>query len=146
MTYVMHSNFIAAAKLETYESRVAEVKRLTEQLPEPNKRMLEILSCHLEKVALNAKRNMMTVSNLGVCFGPTLLRNEEETVAAIMDIKFGNVVVEILIENWRQILAGEPPRKEPRLGKHLFNKLNCRSPNGYNDIYIINVCLSLLKI
>jgi spore maturation protein SpmB len=46
---------------------------------------------------------MMTVSNLGVCFGPTLLRAEEETVAAIMDIKFANVVVEILIENWRQV-------------------------------------------
>ena len=61
MTYVMHSKFIAAAKLETYESRVAEVRRLTEQLPEPNKRMLEILSCHLEKVALSAKKNMMTV-------------------------------------------------------------------------------------
>jgi hypothetical protein len=43
-----------------------------------------------------------------VCFGPTLLRAEEETVAAIMDIKFANVVVEILIENWRQILCGEP--------------------------------------
>ena len=41
----------------------------------------------------------MTVSNLGVCFGPTLLRPEEETVAAIMDIKFGNVVIELLIEN-----------------------------------------------
>lgn len=51
---------------------------------------------------------MMTVSNLAVCFGPTLLRAEEETVAAIMDIKFANVIVEILIENWRQILRGEP--------------------------------------
>ena len=46
----------------------------------------------------------MTVSNLGVCFGPTLLRSEEETVAAIMDIKFANVVVEILIENWRHVI------------------------------------------
>ena len=49
----------------------------------------------------------MTVANLGVCFGPTLLRDEEETVAAIMDIKFANVVVEILVENWRQILLGK---------------------------------------
>ena len=46
----------------------------------------------------------MTVSNLGVCFGPTLLKAEEETVAAIMDIKFANVVVEILIQNWELIL------------------------------------------
>ena len=42
----------------------------------------------------------MSISNLGVCFGPTLLRPEEETVAAIMDIKFCNVIVEILIENF----------------------------------------------
>lgn len=45
----------------------------------------------------------MSVSNLGVCFGPTLLRPEEETVAAIMDIKFCNVVVEILIENYEKV-------------------------------------------
>ena len=69
--------------------------------------MLEILCCHLEKVAANSYKYMMTVGNLGVCFGPTLLRDEEETVAAIMDIKFANVVVEILVENWRQILLGK---------------------------------------
>ena len=69
--------------------------------------MLEILCSHLEKVASKSNKNMMTVANLGVCFGPTLLRDEEETVAAIMDIKFANVVVEILIENWRQILLGK---------------------------------------
>lgn len=45
----------------------------------------------------------MTVSNLGVCFGPTLLRPEEETVATILDIKFCNVVVEILIENYEKV-------------------------------------------
>lgn len=45
----------------------------------------------------------MTVSNIGVCFGPTLLRPEEETVAAIMDIKFCNVVVEIIIENYNMV-------------------------------------------
>ena len=65
--------------------------------------MLELLCTHLEKVASKSDKNMMTVGNLGVCFGPTLLRDEEETVAAIIDIKFANVIVEILIENWWQI-------------------------------------------
>ncbi|KFM75091.1 Rho GTPase-activating protein 10, partial [Stegodyphus mimosarum] len=50
----------------------------------------------------------MTVSNLGICFGPTLLRPEEETVAAIMDIKFGNIVVEILIENYEKVFNSVP--------------------------------------
>lgn len=44
----------------------------------------------------------MTVSNLGVIFGPTLMRSQEETVAAMMNIKFQNIVVEILIENYEK--------------------------------------------
>lgn len=47
----------------------------------------------------------MTVANLGVVFGPTLLRPQEETVAAIMDIKFQNIVIEILIENHEKVMA-----------------------------------------
>jgi hypothetical protein len=50
----------------------------------------------------------MTVSNIAVCFGPTLMRPERETVAAIMDIKFCNVVVEILIENYTKVFKTEP--------------------------------------
>lgn len=54
----------------------------------------------------------MTVSNLGVCFGPTLLRPEEETVASIMDLKFYNVVVEILITHYEKIFNTEPERND----------------------------------
>lgn len=54
-------------------------------------------------VANNHKQNLMTVANLGVVFGPTLLRPQEETVAAIMDIKFQNIVIEILIENHEKV-------------------------------------------
>ena len=61
--------------------------------------IVNLIFVDLYRVSSNQDKNLMTISNLGVCFGPTLLRPEEETVAAIMDIKFGNVVVEILIEN-----------------------------------------------
>lgn len=54
-------------------------------------------------MAAHCDKNLMTISNIGVCFGPTLLRPEEETVATIMDIKFCNVVVEILIENYLKV-------------------------------------------
>lgn len=43
-------------------------------------------------------RNLMKASNLGVVFGPTLMRPERETVATIVDIKYQNIVVEIMIE------------------------------------------------
>ncbi|RWS24766.1 Rho GTPase-activating protein-like protein, partial [Leptotrombidium deliense] len=66
--------------------------------------MLHLLTCHLKKVAHNSAKNLMPVNNLGVCLGPSLLRPEEESVAAIMDTKFANVVVEILIENCDKVI------------------------------------------
>ncbi|RXN24448.1 rho GTPase-activating 10 [Labeo rohita] len=62
-----------------------------------------------------SKQNLMTVANLGVVFGPTLMRPQEETVAAIMDLKFQNIVVEILIEQHEKIF-GDAPSSSPSLG------------------------------
>lgn len=56
-------------------------------------------------VAAHSKQNLMTVANLGVVFGPTLMRPQEETVAAIMDLKFQNIVVEILIEHHEKVAS-----------------------------------------
>ena len=60
----------------------------------------------LYRVAENSSKNLMSVANLGVCFGPTLMRPEEETILAIMHIKFCNIVVEILIENYEKVCEG----------------------------------------
>ncbi len=120
---------VCLAELDSYEDRVNEIHRLVDQLPEPNKRMLELLLHHLENVAERCDRNMMNVSNLGVCFGPTLLRAEEETVAAIMDIKFANVVVEILIENWRKFLTGDDQPSKAALAHQQQQQQNNNSPS-----------------
>jgi len=42
----------------------------------------------------------MTPANLGVCFGPSLLRPEFETVSSIYDIKFRNAIVELIIMHY----------------------------------------------
>uniref|UniRef100_A0A673I3R1 Rho GTPase-activating protein 10-like n=1 Tax=Sinocyclocheilus rhinocerous TaxID=307959 RepID=A0A673I3R1_9TELE len=82
----------------TPESRVQAIHCLVHKLPERNRLVLSLVTKHLANVADNSKQNLMTVANLGVVFGPTLMRPQEETVAAIMDLKFQNIVVEILIE------------------------------------------------
>ncbi|XP_045123285.1 rho GTPase-activating protein 26-like isoform X18 [Portunus trituberculatus] len=108
MTYKLHSAFIAAAKQDQLFRRVHEIHSLVHKLPKTNFMVLKILIQHLVNVASKSEKNLMTVSNLGVCFGPTLLRPEEETVAAIMDIKFCNIVVEILIEHFEKIFGTQP--------------------------------------
>uniref|UniRef100_A0A1E1X5U5 Putative oligophrenin-1 n=1 Tax=Amblyomma aureolatum TaxID=187763 RepID=A0A1E1X5U5_9ACAR len=112
MTFRLHTAFISAAKQENKVKRTTAIEELISQLPTDNQRMAALLIRHLQKVSNYASSNLMTVSNLGVCFGPTLLRPEEETMAAIMDIKFCNVVVEILIENCDKIFKAFPQKEE----------------------------------
>lgn len=114
MTFRLHTAFISAAKQENKSKRTAAIEELVGQLPSDNQRMAALLIRHLHKVSTLASSNLMTVSNLGVCFGPTLLRPEEETMAAIMDIKFCNVVVEILIENCDKIFKAFPEQEEAK--------------------------------
>uniref|UniRef100_A0A7N6FAU2 Rho GTPase-activating protein 26 n=1 Tax=Anabas testudineus TaxID=64144 RepID=A0A7N6FAU2_ANATE len=108
MTYQYQRSFIKAAKMDNPEARVTEIHALVHRLPEKNRQMLELLIKHLANVASHHQQNLMTIANLGVVFGPTLLRPQEETVAAIMDIKFQNIVVEILIEHHDRIFRDVP--------------------------------------
>uniref|UniRef100_A0AAY4E7E1 Rho GTPase activating protein 42b n=1 Tax=Denticeps clupeoides TaxID=299321 RepID=A0AAY4E7E1_9TELE len=104
--------------------RVCAVHALVHKLPEKNREMLQILIKHLVTVSIHDKTNLMTVSNLGVIFGPTLMRSQEETVAAMMNIKFQNIVVEILIENFEK--ARQPSNTlSDGLIFHVIIPLNC---------------------
>ncbi|XP_051579687.1 rho GTPase-activating protein 42-like isoform X17 [Myxocyprinus asiaticus] len=113
MTYKLHSDFLMAVKSDDQNYRVCAVHALVHKLPDKNKEMLETLIKHLLNVSTHSESNMMTVSNLGVIFGPTLMRSQEETVAAMMNIKFQNIVVEILIENFEKIFHQAPDPNVP---------------------------------
>ncbi|XP_028904182.1 rho GTPase-activating protein 42 isoform X2 [Ornithorhynchus anatinus] len=113
MTYKLHKDFIVAVKSDDQNYRVEAVHALVHKLPEKNREMLDILIKHLVKVSLHSQQNLMTVSNLGVIFGPTLMRAQEETVAAMMNIKFQNIVVEILIEHYEKIFYTAPDPNIP---------------------------------
>uniref|UniRef100_A0A8D0GSN5 Rho GTPase activating protein 10 n=1 Tax=Sphenodon punctatus TaxID=8508 RepID=A0A8D0GSN5_SPHPU len=132
------------------ESRVNAIHFLVHKLPEKNKEMLDILVKHLTNVSNHAKKNLMTVANLGVVFGPTLMRPQEETVAALMDLKFQNIVVEILIENHEKIfrtlpdatfpepisMSISPPNVPPRQSRR-------QGPRNKRPIAVYNLCLEL---
>ncbi|XP_013807153.1 rho GTPase-activating protein 10 isoform X1 [Apteryx mantelli] len=150
MTYELHGEFIVPAKSGSPESRVNAVHFLVHKLPEKNKEMLDILVKHLANVSKHAKKNLMTVANLGVVFGPTLMRPQEETVAAIMDLKFQNIVVEILIENHEKIfktlpdatfpepisMSVSPPNAPPRQSRR-------QGQRNKRPLAVYNLCLEL---
>ena len=45
----------------------------------------------------------MAASNLGVVFGPTLMKSREESMAAIMNLKYQSIVIELLIKEFNTV-------------------------------------------
>ncbi|TDH04740.1 hypothetical protein EPR50_G00136090 [Perca flavescens] len=121
MTYSLHRDLMCAAKSDNLDFRLSEIHSLSYKLPEKNREMLEMLIKHLVNVCSHSEDNRMTPSNMAVIFGPTLMRAKEETVAAMLDIKFQNIVVEILIEHSKKIFSympedsTSPPVPPPRI-------------------------------
>uniref|UniRef100_A0A3Q2TRN1 Rho GTPase-activating protein 42 n=1 Tax=Fundulus heteroclitus TaxID=8078 RepID=A0A3Q2TRN1_FUNHE len=149
MTFKLHKDFILAVKSDDQNYRVRAVHALVHKLPEKNKEMLELLIKHLVVVSAQNQFNLMTVSNLGVIFGPTLMRSQEETVAAMMNIKFQNIVVEILIENFNKIFHQPPdpnvplPQPQSRTGSRRTRAI-CLSkgPRKPRSLYTPTLCLA----
>uniref|UniRef100_A0A8B9MIQ7 Oligophrenin 1 n=1 Tax=Accipiter nisus TaxID=211598 RepID=A0A8B9MIQ7_9AVES len=108
MTYKLHKELVLAAKSENLDYRLGAIHALVYKLPDKNREMLELLIQHLVNICEHSRENLMSPSNMGVIFGPTLMRAQEDTVAAMMNIKFQNIVVEILIEHFGKIYSGPP--------------------------------------
>ncbi|KAK2912947.1 rho GTPase-activating protein 42 isoform X2 [Channa argus] len=146
MTFKLHKDFILAVKSDDQNYRVCAVHALVHKLPERNKEMLELLIKHLVTVSTQSQFNLMTVSNLGVIFGPTLMRSQEETVAAMMNIKFQNIVVEILIENFNKIFHQPPDPNVPLPQPHGSRRSRaiCLStgPRKPRSLYTPTLCLA----
>lgn len=52
------------------------------------------------RVTLHEKDNFMNAENLGIVFGPTLMRPpEDSTLATLNDMRYQKLIVQILIEN-----------------------------------------------
>ncbi|KAM3955463.1 rho GTPase-activating protein 26 [Aphomia sociella] len=107
LTRHLHHQFIAVAKCEQVTERVAGLRRLVRALPPRNLEMLQLVLTHLRNVAARSDKNLMTHSNLAVCFGPTLMRAERETVASILELKFYNVLVETLLEHYTDVFSDD---------------------------------------
>ncbi|KAM6911232.1 oligophrenin-1 [Lycodopsis pacificus] len=156
MTYSLHRDLMCAAKSDNLDFRLSEIHSLSHKLPEKNREMVEMLIKHLVNVCSHSEENRMIPSNMAVIFGPTLMRAKEETVAAMLDIKFQNIVVEILIGDFKKIFSHMPedstsppvpppritPRKRqpitiskrpPRVYQALTPNLFQHTENGQND-------------
>ncbi|XP_015777163.1 PREDICTED: rho GTPase-activating protein 10-like [Acropora digitifera] len=108
-TYDYHEQFLDAVKKETFEKRVDALIYLVASLPEDNRSLIRTVMKHLTRVAAHSNKNLMAASNLGVVFGPTLMKSREESMAAIMNLKYQSIVIELLINEFDKIFGPDTP-------------------------------------
>ncbi|XP_068593451.1 T cell activation RhoGTPase activating protein b [Cebidichthys violaceus] len=70
----LYDKWMAALDTEDTQQRALEIKTVAEDLPGPNKLLLQHLVCVLHHILKNADSNKMDAYNLAVCIAPTLLQ------------------------------------------------------------------------
>ena len=95
-------------------SGVDELRDVCQKLPRHHHSTLAYLMHHLKRVSVDAEANNMPSSNLGIVFGPTLLRTSEgsASLSSLVDTVHQTRVIELLIENATDIFGPQPQQQQ----------------------------------
>uniref|UniRef100_A0A671NA07 Rho GTPase-activating protein 29 n=1 Tax=Sinocyclocheilus anshuiensis TaxID=1608454 RepID=A0A671NA07_9TELE len=84
-----------------------KIKDLLRQLSSAHYKTLQFLIQHLHRVSERADENKMTASNLGIIFGPTLIKprqaDAEISLSSLVDYPYQALIVELLIRHYEII-------------------------------------------
>uniref|UniRef100_A0AAR2L8S2 Rho GTPase-activating protein 29 n=1 Tax=Pygocentrus nattereri TaxID=42514 RepID=A0AAR2L8S2_PYGNA len=86
---------------------IFKIRDLLRQLPPAHYRTLHFLIAHLHRVTERAEDNKMTASNLGIIFGPTLIKprqmEAEVSLSSLVDYPYQALMVELFITHHNMI-------------------------------------------
>ncbi|XP_010569809.1 PREDICTED: rho GTPase-activating protein 9 [Haliaeetus leucocephalus] len=106
--YEFFNPFIEAIKLPDPQEQVERVAELVKSLPPVNYATLRYLLAHLCRVMERVDVNRMTRQNIGIVFGPTLLRPEREPGSLAAGMAQQNKAVELLLAHFDRIFPAPP--------------------------------------
>ncbi|KAI8907989.1 Rho GTPase activation protein, partial [Gorgonomyces haynaldii] len=100
----LYKDLMDLARSKPTEDRGKQLKSMIQTMPSEHQQTLEYLIRHLVKIKSQSDKNLMTASNLGVCFGPTLVRPTVTTAQTeIAESTFRANIVESLITSFDEI-------------------------------------------
>uniref|UniRef100_A0A8C4IRS1 Rho GTPase-activating protein 29 n=1 Tax=Dicentrarchus labrax TaxID=13489 RepID=A0A8C4IRS1_DICLA len=86
---------------------IYKIRDFLHQLPTANYRTLRFLLAHLNRVTEQAEENKMTASNLGIIFGPTLVKprqtDAEVSLSSLVDYPYQALMVELLVRHFQTV-------------------------------------------
>lgn len=100
ITYNVYSKFILGAQITDPDSRLEAIHEGLLQLPPAHYETLRYVMTHLKRVTMHEKDNYMNAENLGIVFGPTLMRPpDQNTLTTLNDMRYQKLIVQLLIEH-----------------------------------------------
>ncbi|XP_076004412.1 rho GTPase-activating protein 29-like isoform X2 [Genypterus blacodes] len=91
---------------------IFKIRDLLRQLPSDNYKTLRFLIAHLNRVTEQAEENKMTASNLGIIFGPTLVKPQqtdaEVSLSSLVDYPYQALMVELLVHHFQTVFDASP--------------------------------------
>ncbi|XP_025332647.1 rho GTPase-activating protein 9 isoform X4 [Canis lupus baileyi] len=96
-------DFRAALALSESEQRISQIRELIGSMPRPNHDTLRYLLEHLCRVIAHSDKNRMTPHNLGIVFGPTLFRPEQETSDPAAHALYPGQLVQLMLTDFSSL-------------------------------------------
>ncbi|KAM6896965.1 rho GTPase-activating protein 27 [Xenentodon cancila] len=97
------NKFISAIRIPDYNIKLSCIHDLVKSLPHANHDTMKLLFGHLYRLIQYGEDNRMTVQNVAIVFGPTLLRPEMESSNITMHMVFQNQIVEFILNEYGRI-------------------------------------------
>ena len=95
--------FIDAMRLETCATQLYALKLAIHRLSKPHFNSLRFLIEHLDRVSQHSDKNLMTMNNLGLVFGPTVMRPGNTIIAhgtaALVELPLQKKAVTMMLEH-----------------------------------------------
>ncbi|XP_060775364.1 rho GTPase-activating protein 15 isoform X1 [Neoarius graeffei] len=108
--YELFQDIVEAVKLSDYSDKVERMKSLVDSLPPPNHDTMRHMFQHLKRVMEHSNSNRMTTQNIGIVFGPTLMRPQSDCANMAINMVYQNQAVELILSEYNQIFGSDPSR------------------------------------
>ncbi|XP_041743293.1 rho GTPase-activating protein 15 isoform X2 [Coregonus clupeaformis] len=101
--YGFFTDILETVKMSDYLDKVDRLKWLVLSMPPPNQDTMRFMFSHLKRVMEHSDSNRMSTQNIGIVFGPTLMRPERDNVNMAINMVYQNQAVELILNEFDRI-------------------------------------------
>ncbi|KAJ8259433.1 hypothetical protein GJAV_G00169210 [Gymnothorax javanicus] len=99
------TDIVETIKMSDYLDKVDRLKCLILNMPPPNHDTMKFILRHLRRVMEHSDSNRMTTQNIGIVFGPTLMRPERDSGNMAVNMVYQNQAVELMLTEFHRVFG-----------------------------------------